>query len=213
MKRLIAVLASFLIAGIVFAQNAPKAGAEYQIINPAQPVSGSKIEVLEFFNYACSHCNDFEPLLKGWLARKPADVEFTYVPAIFNERMIPLAQMHYALAETGLLPTLHDKVYDAIHRQNAKLFDRSSIIKWVSEQPGVDARKFEAAFDSFSVGNKVQRAMQLTRDFRVPGTPYVAVNGKYLTGPSMTIGANGGVDARRFQQVLNALIDMARRKA
>lgn len=213
MKRLIAVLASFLLAGIVFAQAAPKAGTEYKLINPAQSSAGSKVEVLEFFNYACPHCYEFEPTLKGWLASKPADVDFQYVPAVFNERMIPLAKLHYALEETGLLPALHDKVYDAIHRQGIKLFDRDSIVKWVSEQPGVDARKFEAAFDSFSVGNKVQRAVQLTKGFRVPGTPYVAVNGKYLTGPSMTLDSKGGLDGKRFQQVLNALVDMARRKA
>ena len=213
MKRLIAVLASFVFAGIVFAQSTPKAGTEYRLINPAQPVTGTKVEVLEVFNYACPHCYDFEPTIKGWLGGKPADVEFQYVPAVFNERMIPLAKLHYALEETGLLPALHGKVYDAIHRQGRNLADRESIVKWVAEQPGVDAKKFEAAFDSFSVGNKVQRAVQLTRNFRVPGTPYVAVNGKFLTGPSMTLNPSGAFDARRFQQVLDSLIDMARRKA
>jgi protein dithiol oxidoreductase (disulfide-forming) len=213
MKRLIAVLASFLFAGIVLAQSAPKPGAEYRLINPAQSVSGTKIEVLEFFNYACPHCYEFEPTIKGWKNRKPADVDFSYVPAVFNERMMPLAKLYYALEETGLLPTLHDKVYDAIHRQGKNLTDRESIVKWVSEQPGVDAKKFEAAFDSFSVGNKVQRAAQLTRNYRVPGTPYVAVSGTYLTGPSMTLNASGAFDPRRFQQVLDSLIDMARRKA
>ena len=213
MKRAIAFTAGLVLAGMVFAQAAPKAGSEYRVINPPQTVSGPKVEVLEFFNYACPHCYDFEPVMQSLLQKWPPDVEFQYVPAVFNERMIPLAKLFYALEETGQLDTLHDKVYAAIHRDGAKLFDRESIVRWVAEQPGADARKFEAAFDSFSVGNKVQRAIQLTRGFKVPGTPYVAVNGQYLTGPSMTLNANGGVDVRRFQQVLNSLIDLARRKA
>ena len=75
----------------------------------------------------------------------------------------------------------------------------------------VDMKKFEATYDSFSVGNKTQRAMKMTRNYRVPGTPYMVVNGKYLTGPSMVVRPDGrAVDAQRFVYVLNTLIDAER---
>lgn len=210
MKRLIAVLLTCIISTGALGQGIPVAGKEYRPIEPAQPVSGSQVEVLEFFNYACPHCADFEPLLNTWISSKPKGVSFDYVPAVFNKSMIPLAQLHYALKETGTLEQLHGKVYKAIHNENKQLTDRKSIMDWVATQ-GIDMKAFEKAFDSFSVGNKVQRAMQMTRNFRVPGTPYVAVNGKYLTGPSMTLRAgNGGVDAQRFVFVLNTLIEMSR---
>ena len=212
MKRVIAMLTAVLIAGVTFAQSRPTPGTEYRLISPPQRVAGTQIEVVEFFNYACPHCYDFEPLLKSWLAKKPADIEFRYVPAVFNQDMLPLAKLHYALEEMGLLPTLHEKVYAAIHDKGTNLIDRTAILKWAGEQ-GVESKKFEAVFDSFSVGNKAHRAAQMTRAYRVPGTPYVAVNGKYLTGPSMTLKAGGGVDANRFVQVLNGLIDMARRRS
>ncbi len=208
MKRCIAVLLMLVVSMVAYGQGAPVVGKEFKLLDPPQPVSGNQVEVLEFFNYACSHCDAFEPTLNGWLSSKPKGVTFRHVPAIFNKRMIPLAQLYYALEETDNLGKLHARVYDAIHRQGKNLVNRQTIMEWVAAQ-GVDMKKFEAAYDSFSVGNKTQRAMQMTRSYRVPGTPYLVVNGKYLTGPSMVIRSDGrGVDATRFIYVLNTLIDM-----
>ncbi len=210
MKRLIAVLLTFAVSTAVFAQGAPVAGKEFRPLNPPQPVSGNQVEVLEFFSYACSHCDAFEPILNSWLSTKPKDVTFIHVPAIFNKKMIPLAQLYYTLEETDNLGKLHAKVYDAIHRQGKNLRNRQAILDWAATQ-GVDMKKFEATYDSFSIGSKTQRAMQMTRNYRVPGTPYMVVNGKYLTGPSMEVRADGrGVDANRFIFVLNTLVDTER---
>ncbi len=187
----------------------PTPDVEYKLINPPQPAAGKGVEVLEFFNYACSHCYDFEPLLKSWVKTKPKDVEFRYIPAVFNERMLPLAKTYYALEEMGVLDKLHDSVYEAIHEKRANLADRAVMIQWIAEQ-GVDAKKFEATYDSFSVDSKAQRAGQLTRSYRIGATPYVAVAGKYLTAPSLTLRADGNVDPRRFFQVLNDLVNMGR---
>jgi len=187
----------------------PTPDVEYKLINPPQPGAGKGVEVLEFFNYACSHCYNFESLLKSWLKTKPKNVEFRYVPAVFNERMLPLAKTYYALEEMGLLDKLHDSVYEAIHEKRVNLADRAVMIQWIAEQ-GVDAKKFEATYDSFSVDSKAQRAGQLTRSYRISATPYVAVAGKYQTAPSLTLRADGNVDPRRFFQVLNDLVSMAR---
>ncbi len=187
----------------------PTPDVEYKTITPPQTVTGKGVEVLEFFNYACSHCYDFEPLLKMWLKTKPKEVEFRYVPAVFNERMLPLAKTYYALEELGLLDRMHEKVYEAIHEKHVNLADRSMMIKWIAEQ-GVDAKKFEATYDSFSVDSKAQRAGQLTRSYRITATPYVAVAGKYLTAPSLTLRADGNIDPNRFFQVLNDLVIIGR---
>ncbi len=210
MKRLIAFIAALIVSTSVFGQGVPVPGKEYRLIDPPQPVSGNQVEVLEFFSYICPHCDEFEPLLNSWLASKPEGVKFSHVPAVFNQRMVPYAKLYYTLEETGQLPNLHSKVYDAIHRQGNNLADREAIMKWAAAQK-VDMKQFEAVYDSFSVGNKVQRAMQLARNYRIPGTPYLIVNGKYLTGPGMTLRSDGrGVDAQRFVVVLNTLIEMER---
>jgi thiol:disulfide interchange protein DsbA len=210
MKRLFALILLFAAAAVP-AQTRPTPGVEYKVIAPAQGAAGAKIEVVEFFNYACPHCYDFEPLLKTWVSKKPADVEFRYVPAVFNERMVPLAKLYYALEEMQLRPKLHDKVYEAMHEKGLRLEEPSVLMKWIAEQ-GVDVKKFQSVYESFGVGSQVQRAAQMTRSYKVPGTPYVVVNGKYLTGPSMVVRSDGNVDTVRFLRVLNDLVDMERRK-
>src|SRR5260221_4575006 len=99
----------FVLASAVAAK--PVLDKEYKLIDPAQPQPAAVkgVEVLEFFNYACPHCFDFEPHLKTWLKNKPKNVEFRYVPAVFNERMIPLAKIYYTLEEMALLDKLHEK--------------------------------------------------------------------------------------------------------
>ena len=206
------MLAALTILGIVLAASVaakPVADKEYKLVDPpqTQPATVKGVEVLEFFNYACSHCYEFEPHLKIWLKNKPKNVEFRYVPAVFNERMIPLAKIYYALEEMALLEKLHDKVYFAIHQQQLNLTDRAILLKWLGEQ-AVDTKKFEAVFDSFSVNNKVQRASLMTRNYHIPGTPYVIIGGRYLTGPSMSVSADGAVDHNRLMQILNELVEM-----
>lgn len=213
-RKILTALASLAtVAAFAFSPAAkakPVLDKEYKLIEPAQAQAATAkgVEVLEFFNYACPHCYEFEPHLKAWIKARPKNADFRYVPAIFNERMMPLAKIYYTLEEMGLLDKLHEKVYYAIHQQGLDMTDRTVMLKWVAAQ-GVDAKKFEATFDSFSINGKVQRAAKMTRDYRIPGTPYVIVGGRYMTGPAMAIGANNAVDHARLGQILNELIDMA----
>jgi thiol:disulfide interchange protein DsbA len=62
------------------------AGRDYQVLKPAQPTSsGSKVEVLEFFFYGCSHCFHLHGPLSSWEKTMPKDVELQYVPVIFRD--------------------------------------------------------------------------------------------------------------------------------
>jgi len=203
---LLALLATAFSVGIVSAAS-PVLDKEYRLINPPQPTDGSKkIEVVEFFYYGCPHCYEMEPALKNWLKRKPADVEFRQQPAVFRENWIPLTKTYFALDALGLLPKLSDKVYSAVHDEGLGLSDEALMSKWIGQQ-GVDPVKFSEAYRSFAVQNSVQRAIQVTRDYQVKGTPSIAVAGKYITSPSMT----GGFD--RFFEVVDQLIEMARKEA
>lgn len=180
---------------------------EYRLITPPQPSDNAKkIEVVEFFYYGCPHCYELEPALKNWLKRKSADVEFRQQPAVFRENWIPLTKTYFALDALGLLPKLSDKVYAAVHDERIDLADDAILSKWIAQQ-GVDPVKFSEAYRSFAVQNSTQRAIQVTRDYQVKGTPSIAVAGKYITSPAMT----GGYE--RFFEVVDQLIEMARKEA
>ncbi len=198
------------LAGVTSA--AVELNKDYKALPAAQPTEAAgKVEVLEFFQYGCGHCYDFEPTMKAWTDKKPKDVVFRYVPTVWDDSRIPQAKMFYALDEMGLLPTLHEKAYWTIHQRQVKLWERPILMKWIADQK-VDAKKFEEVYESFSVDSKVKRAAQMTKAYRISGTPTVIVNGKYTTGPGYTMGAGGHPDYARFQQVLDELVAMERKK-
>jgi thiol:disulfide interchange protein DsbA len=171
------VAAALLLSGAAVA--AAEQGKEYKLLNPAQPTSTKKIEVLEFFFYECSHCFHLHPLMAAWEKNLPKDVELVYVPTMFRDSTEPLARTYYALESLGQIKQLDDAIYQAIHVNNVSLYDLESIGAFVGSH-GVDRAKFAAAYNSFSVQSKVTRAKQMIRSYSIDGTPTLIVDGKYV---------------------------------
>lgn len=207
--RLAALLAAFAAGTGTAAELA--VGRDYRVINPAQPTdSGKKVEVLEFFWYGCPHCNALQPPLRAWLKQKPADVDFRRVPAVLAESWVPLTRAYYALEALGAVDKLHHEVFSAIHEKNQRLQDPKVLFDWAAKS-GLDRQKFSDAYGSFGVQSRTQRAVEMTRNHDVSGTPAVTVDGKYLVAPSMMLKADRSVDYEKFFQVLDQVIAMARK--
>lgn len=186
-----------------FAHAEAVAGKDYKVLNPAQPTStGSKVEVLEFFFYGCSHCFHLHPKLNEWEKKIPKDVDLQYVPVIFRDNWEPMARTFYALEALGQRKQLHDPLFEAWNVHNTDLSDEAKITEFVAKY-GVDRAKFAAAYNSFSMGSKVMRSGQMVQSYGIRGTPTIVVDGKYvITGlqPGDTI------------RVLDEVIKMARKE-
>jgi thiol:disulfide interchange protein DsbA len=82
---------------------------------------------------------------------------------------------------------------------------------WLATK-GVDKQKFLDTYNSFAVNGRTKRSEDMTRSYDVPGTPALVVDGKYLTGPSMTVNPDNSVNYERFFQVVDQLIARARKE-
>lgn len=180
------------------------AGQPYSLIEPPQTTaSGKKIEVLEFFYYGCPHCYHLQKYLDPWLKKLPKDVEFRYVPTIFNDQWMRLAKTYYTLDVLGLEPKIHGAVYDAVQKQNIDLGDEATLLDWAAKR-GIDRKKLSEAFASFTTQTNVSKSMQMTKSYGITGTPSIVVDGKYLTSPELTQSLPGTITE------LDKLIQMAR---
>jgi len=160
-------------------------GFDYRVLPITQPIDAKgKVEVIEFFWYGCPHCYEFEPELKGWIKRQNKDVVFKKVPIAFREELMPHSQLFYALETLGKGDALNDKVMFAMHRENKRLLNENEIADWVAAQ-GVDRNAFLAAYRSFAVLSKARADNQIGNAYRIDGVPTVAVQGKYITSPSI----------------------------
>ena len=180
-SRLIAVFSFLLTLLALPAQAQLTAGRDFVAIDP--PLSTdtpAKIEVIEFFSYACPHCSELSPQITRWAAKLPADVAFKRVAVGFNNPFYQqMARLYYALEAIGELRRLDAAVFSAIHDKGLKLVDEKSILDWVTSQ-GVDAKKFSDAYHAFGVISKTSRADQLAQAAHITGVPAIVVDGRYL---------------------------------
>lgn len=211
--RKIAALASGLALLLLSTHAAAQAvaGRDYRVLATPQPVStGARIEVLEFFWYGCPHCNNLQGPLNAWLKRKPADVEFKRMPAVFQDSWVPLTKAYFTIETLGLVDRLHHDIFAAIHEKKVRLQDTNVLFDWVAKQ-GVDREKFVQTYNSFAVQTRAQRAREATARYDIPGTPAVVVDGKYLTAPSLTLNPDNSINYDRYFKVVDEVIALARK--
>jgi thiol:disulfide interchange protein DsbA len=184
----------------------PEDGREYRTLDKHVPVDApaGKIEVVDFFWYSCPHCNAFEPMLRAWSQRLPADVTLRRIPAAFRDDMVPQQRFFYALEALGKVDALHGKVFDAIHKEGLPLTRQQPIADWVAKQ-GIDPQKFIDLYNSFAVSAKARRAVEMQDLYGVEGVPAMGVAGRYYTDGTLT------GNHVRMLQVVDYLVGEARK--
>ncbi len=182
-----------------------KAGVNYDPLVPAQPTSvePGKVEVIEVMWLGCPHCYALEPYIRAWVKSKPAWIEFTRVPVMWQAPHRAHAKLFYALKALGR-PDLIDKAFDTIQQQRNPLIGNSDeeslkVAQVWAVQQGISADDFANAFNSFSVNSDLQRAEELTTRYRVQSVPLFVINGKYTTD----VGKAGG--PTQIVQLINDL--------
>lgn len=165
---------------------APVAGKDYLVINPPLPTpANGKIEVVEFFWYACPHCNAFEPMLEAWVKKLPADVAFRREHVAFREEpFVAQQRIYYSLVEMGLVDSMHAKVFAAIHVDRQRMDNPTEIAAFMKKN-GVDPVKFMSFYNSFSVQTRARQAVQLSQAYKIDGVPSIGIAGKYFTSATM----------------------------
>ncbi len=191
--------AALLVSGAVFAE--AQLGKDYTLLQPAQPTSSKKIEVLEFFFYGCSHCYHLHAPLSAWEKTMPKDVDIVFVPTMFRDSMEPMARTMYALESLGQRAKLHEPLYRAWNVDKIDLSDEAKITDFVGKY-GVDRAKFKAAYNGFAMQSKVTRAKQMVRSYQIQGTPTLIVDGKYIIS---------GLQSEDMVRVLKDVIAIARK--
>jgi thiol:disulfide interchange protein DsbA len=187
------LFAALALPGLAFASAAaahagdPVEGVDYVVIDggrPFQPLGpGVKAEVVEVFAYWCPHCAEFQPVLDPWVRALPKDVRFTYLPAAFDANDA-FARGFFAAEDKGAVARTHAAVYDAVHHKG--LLARNATIDelaWFYGQQGLGQAAMKAAMTGPAVDARMKRAREFEVAIRLPGTPAMVVNGRYLITP------------------------------
>lgn len=181
-------------------------GTHYRAVrDPAPADSGKKVTVEEFFWYGCGHCYAFEPALEQWLAKKPADVDFSRVPNSLGRPVgILHGKVYYAADSLKLLDKTHRPFFDAIHQQQRPLDTEASIQAFFGQYILPDV--FTGTLTGFAVDSRMRRAEELSKRYGIASTPTLVVGGRYMVNPSMA----GGFP--QMLKITDFLIDKLRKE-
>ena len=176
-------------------------GEHYFIVDQPRRIRGDKIEVMEFFSYACAACYRFEPLINGWVADNQDAVKFVRSPLPANETWRRVTQHYYTMEKLGALEETHEKFFHAIHERKLNIGSPTRLAEWASDN---DITGYEDAFGSADVKRKVTQADQLGKRMQVASVPTLLVQGKYL------IRLNNSIGQARMLDVLDHLLELER---
>ena len=190
MKKILLSLLMFLSFSALAAE--PQMGTNFDKTAQAIPTDNkNKIEVMELFWYGCIHCYQMDPILNEWVKKLPKDVYFKRVPAIPRPEWAPMARAFYAMETLGISEKLHTSIFDAVHKDKTlNPADEKAILEWVTLKSGLDRKKVEEAFNSFSMNASLNRAAQMFRAAGATGVPSLVIDGKYITSSTMAGGNN-----------------------
>jgi thiol:disulfide interchange protein DsbA len=185
----------------------PKPGINFKNTNEIiATVSGNKIEVIELFWYGCIHCQNLDPYLDKWSDKLPKDVVFKRVPAIPRKNWIPAAKAYYALKTLDLDYKLHEKLFEAIHKDKTlNPADPKALVNWIVLNGKLDKAEVDSAFNSFSMNAKLSRSLKMFKAAGATGVPSIIIDGRYLTSSTMAGGEQNTID------LMNYIIDNVRK--
>ena len=172
-------------------------GVHYIELDKPYKARGNKIEVIEFFSYACIVCYRFDPLIAVWAKENEDIVKFRRSPLSGNETWRRMAQHYYGFDRLEALEDNHESFFHAVHKKKLTISSPARLAKWAEEQ---SIPEYEQALQSIYVTSNLPSADQLARRLKLASVPALLVNGKY----SITI--SDKVGTTRMLEILDYLV-------
>ncbi|WP_100753423.1 thiol:disulfide interchange protein DsbA/DsbL [Vibrio salilacus] len=177
MKKLFALVATVMLSFTAHAAQFSQ-GEHYKVLD----LEGSKKPtVTEFFSFYCPHCKSFEPIIQQLKAQLPEEAKLqknhvSFMGGNMGESMSKAyATMLVLKVEDKMVPVM----FNRIHNMRKAPKDDAEL-RQIFLDEGVDAQKFDAAFNGFAVDSMVRRFDKQFKDSGLSGVPAVIVNNKYL---------------------------------
>ncbi len=161
---------------------------------PAETRPG-RIEVAEVFSYGCIHCYRARGEIAKLQAALPADAYMTYVHASFlPAEAWPMFQRAWYTAQAlGIGAATHEKMFAAVwETHEVPLLDPASgnvrrplptiedAARFYARAAAVKEADFLKRAQSPEIDAQMKRADAQVAAWRIPGTPSLVVNGRYL---------------------------------
>jgi len=179
MKKNIIYLSLFLLITSVSAAPEYRLGRDYgSLSNPLPVKEDGVVDVVEVFWYGCGHCFNLAPITAKWANQQDSSVNSKKMPVTWSSRHQLHAKLFYTIEALGIGDTAHTAVFTAMHKEGNFLASEGAILEFL-EKLGMDKSEIIKYMNSFSVRQKVKRAIEVSKRFKVTATPMIFVDGRY----------------------------------
>ncbi|MEZ9454448.1 thiol:disulfide interchange protein DsbA/DsbL [Vibrio splendidus] len=153
-------------------------GEHYKVLNLE---ASKKPMVTEFFSFYCPHCNSFEPIIQQLKQQLPKDAKLqkNHVSFMGGNMGLPMSKAYATMIALKVEDKMVPVMFNRIHTMNKPPRDEAEL-RQIFLDEGVDAKKFDAAYNGFAVDSMVRRFDKAFKDSGLSGVPAVVVNNRYL---------------------------------
>ncbi|KWT99946.1 thiol:disulfide interchange protein [Vibrio toranzoniae] len=173
-------------------------GEHYKVLDLE---ASKKPLVTEFFSFYCPHCNSFEPIIQQLKQQLPADAKLqkNHVSFMGGNMGIPMSKAYATMIALKVEDKMVPVMFNRIHNMNKPPRDEEEL-RQIFLDEGIDAKKFDAAYNGFAVDSMVRRFDKAFKDSGLSGVPAVVVNNRYL------IDAQGISSLDEYFELVNFLL-------
>jgi thiol:disulfide interchange protein DsbA len=179
----------FLLLGLILflplqacAQEKWREGTHYKIIADQ---ATEKKEVIEFFSFWCSHCFNFEPIVKDIKSKLADDVEFKKVHVNFmgvtsSDVQDDATKAMMVAKSLQKSDALNQAIFKYIHVSGSSITGLQDL-KNIFVINGIGSDEFDKMIASFGVNSMLKMNNKLIQQYRehINSVPNFIVNGKY----------------------------------
>ncbi|CAH6871008.1 Thiol:disulfide interchange protein DsbA [Vibrio chagasii] len=153
-------------------------GEHYKVLDLE---TSKKPVVTEFFSFYCPHCNSFEPIIQQLKQQLPKDAKLqkNHVSFMGGNMGLPMSKAYATMIALKVEDKMVPVMFNRIHNMNKPPRDEAEL-RQIFLDEGVDAKKFDAAYNGFAVDSMVRRFDKAFKDSGLSGVPAVVVNNRYL---------------------------------
>lgn len=153
-------------------------GEHYKVLDLE---ASKKPVVTEFFSFYCPHCNSFEPIIQQLKQQLPKDAKLqkNHVSFMGGNMGLSMSKAYATMIALKVEDKMVPVMFNRIHTMNKPPRDEAEL-RQIFLDEGVDAKKFDAAYNGFAVDSMVRRFDKAFKDSGLSGVPAVVVNNRYL---------------------------------
>jgi len=188
LKKLLLVL---LLTGFINPSSLVLAGdkiqGKYEVIGPVEKLKGvNQVEMIEFFNYSCSHCYRFLETSKKLHDKFKDKLFHKKYPIYWGQQTAFPAKAFYIADELGVEEKFTQELFDTNFKLHINIFE-PRVIQRLSQEHKIE-QEIREGMKSLAIESKVNKSLALAKKYNTNETPTIILNNVLKITPSTSGG-------------------------